>query len=258
MVVALVTEPATRSDAPTPRTAALTAGYSYVVLFALAIFANFVVLEQVVEPGNAAATLQNLTDSEAMVRLAIAAFIVIFALDVVVAWALFYLFRPAGTAMSRLTAWFRLVYTVFLGVAVVSLFTALQLAGDDRHVESLGSEVRASHAMLAVDAFDAAWLIGLTCFGVHLALLGVMCRRSDVAPSPLGTVLVIAGAAYVFDTFAYSLLATYSDHDAVFGAIVAIPAVVAELALTVWLLGRAGRRSGTPAATRELPELVGV
>jgi hypothetical protein len=106
---------------PDRRSAAVVAGVSYAVLFALAIFANFAVREQLVEKDNAPATLRNIADNESLVRFAIVAFIIAFVLDVVIAWALYHVFRPAGPELSRLTAWFRLVYTVFLGVAVVFL-----------------------------------------------------------------------------------------------------------------------------------------
>lgn len=225
---------------PTRRSAALIAGYCYVALFVLGISANFLVREQLVEAGDPAATFQNVADATTLVRLAIVAFIAAFVLDVLVAWALFHVFRPAGTAVSTLTAWFRIVYTVFLGVAVVFLFAALELVGEDAHAAALDQAVRESHTMLALDAFNVAWLIGLTCFGVHLALLGMMSIRSSVAPRALGIVLIVAGGAYVFDTLAYSLVSTYSDHEAVFTAIVALPAVLAEAALMVWLLRSAG------------------
>lgn len=233
---------------PAPRSAARIAGYSYIALFVLGVFANFFVRERLVETGDAAATFRNFVDSEAMVRLAIVAFLAAFVLDVVVAWALYHLFRPAGAAISALTAWFRIVYTVFLGMAVVFLFGVLELAGDAGHVAALGQTARDGHVMLALDAFNATWLVGLTCFGIHLTLIGALMLRSRLAAPALGVVLAVAGAAYVFDTLAYSLLSTYADHEAVFTAIVALPAVVGEAALTVWLLSRAGKPGRAGAA----------
>ena len=46
--------------------------------------------------------------------------------DVVVVWALYQLFKPANESLSLVTAWFRIVCTDFLGVAVI-FFQALQL-----------------------------------------------------------------------------------------------------------------------------------
>lgn len=229
-------------DAPSPRNAARLAGYSYIALFLIGIFGNFFVREQLVEAGDAVATFQNVTDGEGLLRLAIAGFIVAFALDVLVAWALYYVFRPAGAAMAWLSSWFRVVYTVFLGAAVVFLFAALELANGDSSIVSLEQSTREAHTMLALDAFNATWLVGLTCFGVHLALLGAIILRTTIAPRGLGIVLQAAGAAYVFDTFAFTLLKSYEDHASLFTTIVAVPAVVAEAWLAVWLIRHAGKQ----------------
>lgn len=228
----------------TPQRAARIAGIGYAVLFVLAIFANFFVRVRLVEPDDAAATFRNMADHDGLVRLAIVAFLAIFLIDVVVAWALYHVFRPAGDAISALTAWFRIVYTVFLGVAVLFLFTLVQLVGDADHLAAFDQAQLDSQAVLALDAFNATWLIGLVAFGVHLVLIGAIMIRSGIASRLLGGILVVAGAAYAFDTGAYSLLADYGDHEAVFTSIVAVPSVVAEFAFLTWLLLRS--RSGAP------------
>ncbi len=58
-----------------------------------------------------------------------------------------------------------------------------------------------------------------------------------------GVLLAVAGAAYVFDTLAHVVVASYDDHASVFLMIVALPAVIAELGFTVWLFARGGRQS---------------
>jgi Domain of unknown function (DUF4386) len=110
-----------------PRQAARIAGYGYLVIFVLAIFANFFVRERLIEPGDAAATASNILESEALFRLGLVSFLIVFVLDVAIAWALYVFFRPVHRDLSLLTAWFRLVYTVLLGVAVIFLFLALRL-----------------------------------------------------------------------------------------------------------------------------------
>ena len=204
--------------------------------------------EQLVETGDASATFQNIADAKTLVRLAIVAFIGAFVLDVLVAWALYHVFRPAGAALASLTAWFRIVYTVFLGAAVVFLFAVLRLVRSENYVASLDQPAREAHTMLALDAFNATWLIGLACFGVHLAARWCRSSCAQRAPRALGVVLLIAGAAYVFDTLAYSMLSSYADHESIFSAMVAVPAVVAESAFMIWLLRRAGRQDAPPTS----------
>jgi len=225
----------------TPRRAAQIAGIAYLTLFVLAIFANFFVLESLVESGDAAATAANIKDSEGMFRAGLVAFAIVFVADVVIAWALYILFRGAGRDFSLLTAWFRLVYTVFLGVALVFYFVALQLVSGAGFLNAFEPGQLDAHVLLSMDAFDYAWLIGLICFGVHLIMLGYLVLASGYAPRPLGYVLMVAGSAYILDTLARGVIADYADVESLFLAIVAIPSVIGELWFTVWLLRQGGK-----------------
>jgi hypothetical protein len=127
-------------------------------------------------------------------------------LDVAIAWALSVVFRPAGRRRSLLAAWFRLTYTAFLGVAVVFLFLALQLAIGSGYLEAYGTDQLSAGVMLALEAINVTWLIGLACFGVHLVLIGRMIIDTGIAPRLLGLLLSVAGSAYLVDTFAHALL----------------------------------------------------
>jgi hypothetical protein len=222
------------------RRAALIAGWGYLAIFLLALFANFVGREQLIEPGDAGRTLANIIDSETLFRAGTVSFMVVFVADVVIAWALYAFFRPGDRDLSLLTAWFRLVYTVLLGVALVSSLVVLELVRGE-HLTAFGQAALESQVQLNLDAFDYAWLIGLACFGVHLILLGALVFRMDAAPRVIGVLLVLAGTAYVFDTLANTLLPSYEDHEDLFLAIVAVPSLIGEFAFAVWLLLRGGK-----------------
>ncbi len=225
----------------TRRRAAVTAGIGYVLLFALAIFANFAVFETMVVADDPAATLANIAADPLLFRLAIVAFLAVFVIDIVVAWALHVVFRTVDADRSLLTAWSRLAYTVFLGVALVFAVMALSLAEAGPAVAALDEPTRAAQAMLALQAFDTAWLVGLVAFGLHLVLLGTLVLRSGAVARLLGWLLVAAGAAYAVDTVAHVVLADYEAVAGVMLAVVAVPSMLAEGWLGLWLLLRAGR-----------------
>ncbi len=223
------------------RRAALIAGIGYVVLFVLGVFANFFVREGLVVAGDAAATAANIIESESLFRIGLVSFLVIFLVDVIVAWALYIVFRESDRDLSLLAAWFRIVYTVFLGVAIVFFFQALQLLSGAAFLASVDTAALEAQALVAVDAFNSTWLIGLAGFGIHVVLLGALVLRSGLASRILGYVLITAGLAYVLDTVAHALLGNYSEYETLFVAIVAIPAVIAEGWFGLWLLFRAGK-----------------
>ncbi len=169
------------------------------------------------------------------------------------------MFRNAHRDLSLLAAWFRLVYAVLLGVALVSFFQALQLLRDTGPLTVVETTQRNAQALLALETFDSTWLIGLAAFGTHLVIVGAIVLQSRCAPRVLGYVLIAAGVAYVTDTLAHTLLSNYDNYETLFITIVSIPAVLAEGWFGLWLLLRAGRSpSAEPdrtdaATTRGLP-----
>ena len=224
----------------TRRQAARIAGVGYVLIFFLAIFANFVVVEGLIEAGDASATAQNITDSEGLFRAGLAAFLVVFVLDVVIAWALYVYFQPLSRELSRLAAWFRVIHAVLLGAALVFAFAAVELLSGADYLDTFAGDQLSTQAMVMLEAFGYAWLVGLAAFGVHLAVLGYLVLRAGEVSRWLGYLLMMAGAAYFADTVANTLLSSYEDVEDLFLVIVAVPSVVGELWLGLWLLLRAG------------------
>ncbi len=223
-----LTTPRTSHSAPgviSRRAAARIAGVGYVLLFGLAIFANFMVLEGLVVDGDATTTVANLTASMGMFRLGLVAFLII---DVVIAWALFVVLREVHRDLALLAAWSRLVYTVFLGVALVYFFQVIALLTDAGIGAAMGPDAIGAQVMLALGSFDAAWLVGLTVFGVHLVLLGVLLIRGQLVPRVLGVLLIVAGVAYVADTLAHALLPDYAAVANAFLVAVALPSMIGE------------------------------
>lgn len=233
--------PAEPGSKVTTRQAALIAAGSYVVLFVLAIFANFFVREGAIVTGDAQATAANITGSETLFRLGLLSFLVIFVLDVVVAWALHLIFAPADRSLSLLAAWLRLTYTVLLGVAIIFLFQTLQLLSGADVLTAFEPAQLEAQAMVALDSFNSTWLVGLAAFGLHLIVIGWLMHRRQAGPRSLGWILMAAGTAYVIDTVAHVLLADYAEYQTALTVMVVLPAVVAEGWFTLWLFLRAGK-----------------
>lgn len=242
----LQTTAVTTGPTTAPRTAAVWAAGGYLAIFVLAIFANFLALSPVIQPGDAAATATALQDSETSFRLGAVAFVGIFIVDVLVAWALWVLFRPVHHDLSLLSAWFRLTYTVVLGAALGFLYAAIWLASTP---DALG-EANDEAVLLALQTFDFTWVAGLAAFGGHLVVLGLLLLKAS-GPRWIAWLLLAAGAAYAVDTVAHLLLTDYEASADLFLAIVAVPSVIGEMSFTVWLLLVATGRRVAPAAPVE-------
>ncbi|MBB5786281.1 DUF4386 domain-containing protein [Jiangella mangrovi] len=213
---------------------ALLAGIGLAAMALLGGFANFVVLEGLVTPGDPARTAADVLDSEGLYRLGIASFCLVVVLDIVVAWALYRLFEPVDRAVSMLAAWFRVAYAAVFLTAIAQLVAALSPLTDAAAFGGFTEQQRQALALSRIDTFDAIWSAGLAVFGLHLVVVGSLALRSTWVPRLVGVLVCVAGAGYVVDSAAKVLVA-----DPPFE--VAAVTFVGEIALMLWLLVAARR-----------------
>jgi hypothetical protein len=204
-------------------TASLIAGLALALMAALAAFGNFVAIQPLVTPGDAARTAIDISNSEALFRWGIASLIVIAVLDIIVAAALLRLFEPVNRSVSITAAWFRVAYVAVYLVAVIQLVLAVGLLGEP------------DQALRAIDAYGTIWLVGLILFGVHLLLIGYLAYRSGFMAKIFGILLVIAGLGYIADGFVAVLVRGPSISIGQF-------TFVGEVALIFWLLIKGTRK----------------
>ena len=217
----------------TLREAALVAGIGYLVAFVFG-YGN-VRRDKLVVRGDAAATASNIRASESRFRVGIATWIVVLAADVVVAWALYVFLRPVSESLSLLTAWIRLVFVAVAAIAVVNLLSVPELLRSRDHSEGFQPDQRNAQAMLFLRSYDFGFNVGFVFFGLHILGLGYLIVRSDYIPIVLGVLLIIASVGYLIDSFACFLSSSYGNNEA-HQLVFAIPAIISELSLTVWLL----------------------
>ncbi|MFD0835477.1 DUF4386 domain-containing protein [Mariniflexile aquimaris] len=202
-----------------PRLLSLYAGVSYLLIFFAAIFANFLVLDAIQnEP------LITIQQNPLMVRFGIIAFLITVVFDVVVAWALYELYKDH--IISGLSTLFRMMHAAIMGVAIFALVNSLSL--------TTGHEI-----LQQAETFTTIWLIGLFFFGIHLILLGRIIKK----PKAIAIFLMIAGAMYMIDTGAHFLLSNYNAYASIFLGLVAIPSIIGEMSLAAWLLVEGGKNS---------------
>ena len=224
-----------------PRNAALVAGLSYIPVFVVGIFANFFVLEELVVTGDAATTVSNIVGSESLFRLGIAGFVIIGIFDLVVAWGLYVFLKPINKDLALLAAWLRLTYTIIAGVALLNLFFVLELLSGADYLAGFGSDQLSAQVMIFLNMYEFGWRIGIVFFGLHVLVLGYLIFRSGYVPRILGILLMIATIGYLVSVISSFLLSNFADYETVFLVILAVPAVIAELSLTIWLLLKGGK-----------------
>jgi hypothetical protein len=221
------------------------AGFGLLLMFILAIFSNFFVIQNVIIPGDAAATAANINENELLFRSGIICFIIVLILDVLVAWALYVLLIPVNKNLALLAAWFRLIYTAIFGLAIYNLLSVLQVLSGAEYLKVYETGQLHAQVMLFIDAFNNGWLIGLVFFGLHLLVIGYLIFKSGYMPRFIGVMLIISAFGYLLDSCAHFLLSDYDSYKSIFLPIVAVPGVIAELSLCLWLLFKGARAKRT-------------
>ena len=84
--------------------ASVIAGLVLLVMTGLAVFANFVVLDGLITPGDATTTATAVLGAETTFRLGIASLFAVAVLDLIVAWALYTVFKPVHVGIALLSA----------------------------------------------------------------------------------------------------------------------------------------------------------
>lgn len=216
------------------------AGAGYLVIFVLAIAANFGVLEALSVPGDAELTLANIQAQEGALRWAIGAFFVVLAADLIVGWALYRIFAPARPGLALLMLMFRLVYTVSHIGVVLLLVGALRVATAELAFPEEGMQAILASELLR--GHGAGFTLTLTFFGIHLILLACLIWATGMLPRWLGVLVALAGAGYVLDASGWLLFPELrAAHLDIMLFIVIVPALVGEGLLMAWLLVRGAR-----------------
>ena len=202
------------------RTAAIIGGVGLLLIAILSAIGLLNTYQRLVKFDDPALTTQNILNSMGEFRTAILLIFVVALLDVLVAWALYIVLKPANKNLSALAAWLRVIYGGIFIFAISKLYAALQVITAD-----------GVQAMTFLKAFQSIWDNGLILFGFHLLVLGYLAFRSDYVPKWLGGFLVLAGLGYIVDGFGRMLSPAYNLSIAQF-------TFIGEVLLIFWLLWR--------------------
>lgn len=203
----------------TTRGYSIIAGVSYLIIFCTAIYANFFVLDGIIQDPVTMVTTKNI-----LVRLGILCFLIAAVFDVFVAWALSEIYK--NHPLTSASTYFRIMHATIMGAGVFALVAALDLTTK-------------SSILVQLETFNNIWLVGLFFFGVHLILLANITKNIPLIPF----MLLLSGIMYIIDTSAHFLLPNYNTYADVFLMAVAIPSIFGEMAFALWLLLKNGKKA---------------
>lgn len=230
------------------RRAAFVAATGLLAMAILAPLAQFGVLQSLIVPADATATTNNIAASLGLFGAAIAAFLVVAILDVVVAWGTYVLLRPVSERAALAVAWLRVAYAAIFAFALLSLLGVARLL-DGASAVALQSGQLHTQVATSIAAFRNGWDLALALFGLHLVGLGGLLLRSADFPRFLGGLVALAGIGYLADSFGRIFVPGYSLTISTF-------TFVGEALLIVWLFKlviKGSRSSTSPRTSEDLP-----
>jgi len=159
-------------------------------------FGYFIAIKGLVTQGNAARTAGKIAAHEELFRFGIVSLLLVAALDVVVAWALYRVFAPVSEHISKLASALRIAYAGIFVVAISRLVGVLHL---------ISSNTPHAEVLRRINSFTNIWEAGLVLFGLHLLVIAFLAYRSGYVPKLLGVMLAVAGLGYLFDSISAAL-----------------------------------------------------
>lgn len=239
----------TRQSDPIPLQAyARTCGILYLYIVVVGISSETFVRSRLVVPSDPAATAANILANESLFRLGFSGELLQLAFDVVIAVLLYVLLRPVHRNIALVAALMRLSCAIVLSVASISHFAALRLIEAPAYLADLEPGQLNGLAVLAMRLHADAYGIALVFFGFACLALGYLIYRSGYLPKAIGVLMAIAGLGYLVNSFGLFLDPAFAAR--LFPAIL-MPALVAELALSLWLIFKGVDAAGWSARKAE-------
>jgi len=225
------------------RTAAKIAGWSGLLTFAIVVFGNYVLLNPLVVPGNAAATAQNIVAHQTQFRITVVCFLTYSLGVVVLLTALYVALKPVNPGLALIGALFRLVFALLWLLTPLNLLSMLRLLSNANYLQGFEPDRLQALARLQLGATFDDYYVGLPFFGLAATVCAWLWLKSNYIPRGLSIFGVIASAWCVFCAFVFLIFPHFNKivNDYVFDT----PMALFELILSFWLLFR-GLKSVEP------------
>ncbi|MBB5868663.1 uncharacterized membrane protein YhaH (DUF805 family) [Allocatelliglobosispora scoriae] len=213
-----------------PQRLARIAGFFYLLLAVFGGFAELFARSNVVEPGNAAATADNIVAHATLFRIGFVSDLIGVACFPIVAMLLHRLLRHVSREGARAMLIFVIIATAITGANLLNHFAALTIATDPGFAAALGADGSDALVLLFTSLHSHGYLIAQVFFGLWLLPLGWMAYTSGLFPKALGVTLMLGCVAYLVDLLLRFLAPALGGE---ISAFVLIPSVVAEF----WMVG---------------------
>ncbi|PYL63670.1 MAG: DUF4386 domain-containing protein [Verrucomicrobia bacterium] len=176
------------------RTAAKVAGISGLLTVAIVVFANYVLLNPLIVPGNAVETARNIVAHETQFRITAVCFLIYSAGVVVLLAALYLILRPVNQGLALVGALFRLVFALLWLLTTLNMLGALRHLGSASYLQVFEADRLQTLARLHLAANFDDYYAGLPFFGLAATVCSYLWLKSNYIPKSLSIFGLISSA----------------------------------------------------------------
>jgi len=217
---------------PNKKTARV-AGLLYVLLAVTGAVGIVIVPLTLIVRGDATATADRIRRAESLFRLGIASELIAATTFIFLALALYRLFKGVSEEQASLMVTLVLVSVPISFLNVLNEIAALVLLRGPDFLSVFGKPQLDALALLFLGLHSQGFVVASILWGLWLLPLGALVIGSGFAPRVLGFLVILAGLAYLADSFTSLLLPQYRP---LVSTVALFFEAVGELSMIAWLL----------------------
>ena len=204
------------------------AGLWYLMVTLFASFAGYV-SSQIIIPGDAASTIENILSSESLFRFGFVSDLIGQVMHIVLVLALYKILEQVNQTQAKLMASFGLIAVPITMLNLLNSYSALIPLSNTDYLNAIDVNLLHAQAMHCLEMYKGGFFIVQIFWGLWLFPLGYLVFKSGFLPKFIGVLLIIAGIGYLVDFSVYFLLPKIDLE-------IKIYTFIGEIVLTFWLL----------------------
>ena len=211
-----------------PNKTARIAGFLYIIIFFLGVFAELFVRQKLIVPGDAATTANNIMASESLFRLTLVSDLIRHMFLILLPLVLYRLLKPVNKNIAMLMVIFALVSMPIAMFNMLNHFAALLLLSGADYMTAFEAGQLHAQMMFFLDLYVYGGFIPQV-LSLWLLLLGYLVFKSGFLPRILGILLMFGCFCYLTDVVLFFLFPNSA-------ATLSLFAFIGELLFALWLL----------------------
>jgi len=212
-----------------PLVYARVAGFLYLIMIPFALFGMMYVPSNLIVPGDAATTANNIMASESLFRLGIVSALITQIIGILLVLVLYKLLKPVNKNHAVLMVIFMLVAIPIAMLNELNKFAALLLLSGADYLTAFTADQLHAQVRLFLDLHEHGINIAGIFWGLWLFPMGYLVFKSGFIPRILGVLLIIGCFGYLIDSVTFVLFPN-------FDATISQFTFWGEVLLPLWLL----------------------